>query len=74
MHTSPEEHTPEQFVFHNELMIERGKHVQNDEAGKDRRNIAVCHKARINLEGSGGSGAPEPPKTIAGRPARIPVV
>ena len=49
--TSPEEHTPEQFVFHNELMVERGKHVQNDEAGQDRRNIAVCYKARINLEG-----------------------
>ena len=51
LNTSPEEHSPEQSVFHNELMVERGKHVQNDEAGKDRRNIAVCHKARINLEG-----------------------
>ncbi len=43
---SPEEHSPEQFVFHNDLMVERGKHVQNDEAGKDSRNIAVCHKAQ----------------------------
>ena len=50
MDTLAEEHSLEQFVFHNELMVERGKHVQNYEAGKDRRNIAVCHKARVNLE------------------------
>lgn len=37
--------------FADELMVERGKHVQNDEAGKERRNKAVRHPRRIDHEG-----------------------
>jgi hypothetical protein len=51
LHTPSEEHPSEQSVFSGELVVERGKHVQDAEAGKERRNIAVRHPGRINQEG-----------------------
>jgi len=50
--TSPEEYPPEQSVFSDELVVERGKHVQSDEADKKHRKVAVCHEGRINVEGA----------------------
>jgi hypothetical protein len=46
--TSHEPHPPEQSVSQNELVIQRGKHVQDDESDKNKRKIEVRHEGRIN--------------------------
>ena len=44
-----EEHSPEQRVFSDELVIERGEHMQVIKL-KERGKIAVRHPARIDRE------------------------
>jgi len=55
-----------------ELVMQRGQHVQDDEADEQRREPEVRLKGRI-AEKLLGSGAPEPANTISGSPAASPV-
>src|SRR5262249_58425808 len=50
-HTSLERHPLEQSISSDELVVERGKHVQNDEAAQEHRKKDVGHKGRISHQG-----------------------
>jgi len=45
-HTSPEGHPPKQSVSSDELVVERGKRVQNDEADKEQNKQTWAGRAR----------------------------
>jgi hypothetical protein len=45
-----EPHPPQQPVLSDELVIERGKQVQDDKAGQQQRKIAMRHEARKSVK------------------------